>query len=540
MPYTKRKAHHGSVHNLLSYIMNDEKTDGGKLVSAFNCDVYTAEFEMENNRTKWKDKGSRAAYHLIQSFCPEDKITPQEANEIGLKLCKELYPDFQCVVSTHIDKGHLHNHVAICAMNLNGRKLDDRLANEKEGLYGYKEASDRISAEYGCYVMPKHKIPIRKNKDYYYQWKEFTWTENVKSDIDDLLKESQSFEDLMDNLVAIGYEINSRGKYISLKASGMKKFMRLNSLGNEYTEKGLHNFFMNKGQSIILPEITVAENDFNGARYEKAVESKKAIEATGNVKKEYTEFQKTRYKEICRFNQLKKELDVLNENGIYSYHDLTQKLEEMKAKIHKNNSEVIKTENKYGTILDKADKAQEFIRLFKTHQYCEFYKSMDKNYEVPAEETIFLKLRDELKIETVEEAKKLISAARDIRLYINKLRDEIKETKYKVFNLDIIKEEKLIKSGMYIHNIKFGNNRIDYSKSTNTHWYVNIPYTKTYMYLDKELTTFNNKYGYNTAFLIDDKDYKIYNSKGESMTVNGARLEEYYMQMKQENDKRYV
>lgn len=288
MPYTKRKAHHGSVHNLLTYIMNDEKTEGGKLVSAFNCDVYTAEFEMENNRTKWKDKGSRAAYHLIQSFCPEDKITPQEANEIGLKMCKELYPDFQCVVSTHIDKGHLHNHVAICAMNLNGRKLDDRLANEKEGLYGYKEASDRISAEYGCYVMPEHKIPIRKNKDYYYQWKEFTWTENVKSDIDDLLKESQSFENIMDNLVAIGYEINSRGKYISLKASGMKKFMRLNSLGNEYTEKGLHNYFMNKGQSIILPEITVAENDFNGARYEKAVESKKAIEATGNVKKEYT------------------------------------------------------------------------------------------------------------------------------------------------------------------------------------------------------------------------------------------------------------
>lgn len=69
--------------------------------------------------------------------------------------------------------------------------------------------------------------------------------------------------------------------------------------------------------------------------------------------------------------------------------------------------------------------------------------------------------------------------------------------------------------------------------------HVSIPYTNTYIYLDKALTTFNNKYGYNTAFLIDDKDYKIYNSNGESMTVNGARLEEYYMQMNQENDKRY-
>lgn len=540
MPYTKRKAHHGSVHNLLTYIMNDEKTEGGKLVSAFNCNVYTAEFEMENNRTKWKDKGSRAAYHLIQSFCPEDKITPEQANEIGLRLCKKIYPTFQCVVSTHIDKGHLHNHIAVCAMNLNGRKLEDRLSNEKEGLYGYKEASDMIAAEYGCYVMPKHKITIRKNNDYYYQWKSMTWTENVKNDIDELLKESLTFEELIENLAAIGYEIRSRGKYLSVKAAGMKKFLRLNTLGEKYSEKGLHRFFMNRDQPYILPDITPIDDGIGKVRYEKAVESKHAIESTRDVKKEYTEFQKTRYKEICRFYQLKKDLDVLSENGIYSYEDLTGTIENINAKIHKNNIEVNKIENKYNLILDKADKAQEFIRLFKTHQYCEYYKFIDENYEVPGDEKIFLKLKENLKIETVEEAKQLISAARDVRFAVNKVRTETKDLQNKLFDLNIIKEEKLIKSGMYIHNIKFGNNRIDYSKSTNTHWYVSIPYTNTFIYLDKELTTFNNKYGYNTAFIIDDKDYKIYNSNGESMTVNGARLEEYYMQMKQENDKRYV
>ncbi len=538
MPYTKRKAHHGNINNLLDYILDDEKTDYGTFVSALNCNAYSAAIEMENNRVRWRDSGTRCAYHLIQSFCPEDKITPQEANKIGLRMCKELYPDFQCVISTHIDKGHIHNHIAICAMNLKGRKLEDRLANQKEGLYGYKEASDRISAEYGCYVMPLHKISIKKNKDYYYQWKSATWTESIKSDVDNLLKESISFQNLLDNLVAMGYEIKRRGKYISVRTTGMKNFIRLSTIGEEYSEQRLHKHFMNRG-TVSLPDITVTIDNFNEIRYEKAIESKKAIETTGIVKKEYTEFQKTRYKEICRFYQLKKDLDVLTENEIYSYSDLTQKIETTREKIHQNNVKVKSIEKEYRTILDRADKAQEFIRLFKTHQYCEYYKSLDKNYEVPVDETIFLKLRNELKIESIDEAKEIISAAREVRLTVNKVRNETKELQNQLNNLDIIKEDSLVKSEMYLYNIKFGNNRIDYSKSTDTQWYIKIPYTNSYMYLDKDLTTYNNKYGYHTAFLIDDKEYQIYNEKGEAMTTNGASVEEYYLYMKQENDKKY-
>ena len=57
-------------------------------------------------------KGNRVAYHIIQSFSPKDNIKPEQANEIGKKLCEELYPDFQCIISTHIDKGHIHNHIS--------------------------------------------------------------------------------------------------------------------------------------------------------------------------------------------------------------------------------------------------------------------------------------------------------------------------------------------------------------------------------------------------------------------------------------------
>ena len=146
MPVTKRLPHLGSPKNLIEYIL-DEKNDGEKVgcASSLNCNVETALYEFKDIQKKYKMGGTRGAYHIIQSFSPLDKITVEQANEIGLRMCKELYPTFQCIVSTHIDKGHIHNHICVNAINLEGRKLEDRLANEKEGLYGVSDTSDRIS-----------------------------------------------------------------------------------------------------------------------------------------------------------------------------------------------------------------------------------------------------------------------------------------------------------------------------------------------------------------------------------------------------------
>ena len=107
----------------------------------------TALSEFLKVQEKFEMTGNRVAYHIIQSFSPKDNITPQQANEIGKRLCQELYPEYQCVISTHSDRGHLHNHISINAINLNGKKLDDRLGNSKEGLYGLSDTSDKIAAE---------------------------------------------------------------------------------------------------------------------------------------------------------------------------------------------------------------------------------------------------------------------------------------------------------------------------------------------------------------------------------------------------------
>lgn len=548
MPYTKRIVHHGNCGNLLGYILDEEKTDGGEYVSSLNCGANTAVIEFENNRKKWKDKNKRCAYHIVQSFAPADNISPQEANEIGMRLCKELYPDFQCVVATHIDRGHLHNHIAICAMNLHGKKLEDKLSNQKEGMYAYKEASDRIAKEYGCFVLPHSKIKLTKNKkDNYRIWKEENWNQIIKQDIDEQLKESGYFQELIDNLIAIGYEVKGTGKYISVKAPGMERYRRLDTLGKGYSENDLHSHFQNRGGYVNLPDITVKENSFNSNHLLKTEESRIAIQTTSKVPKTYTEFQKTRYKEICRFYKLKREIDILSDNEIFSFSDLSNRINHLRAEIHNNNVKIKQISNSEKSILDKAEKAHDFIRLFRIHQYSNYYKEFDekyipwqhKKYEAPPDDEIFLSLKNELKIETVEEAAKLIQDAKETRIVINEIRNENQKLKNKLNELDIIKEKSLVDSNLYLHHIKFGNNQIDYKKSTETHWYVNIPYTKLSMFVSKELTTFNNKYGYNTAFLVDDEVYTLYNEEGKTLKSNGASIDTFFVELKRDNDMKY-
>ena len=208
MPVTKREAHYGSPKELINYIL-DEKHDGEKVgqVSGVNCNPETALLEFKDIQRKYNMKGSRVAYHIIQSFSPKDDITEEQANEIGKRLCEELYPDYQCIISTHIDKGHIHNHICLNAISLDGKKLEDRLSNEKEGLYGLSDTSDKIAAEYGCFIMPRKTYLKSKTKDYYHQYKEQSWKEKIREDIEGILPKCDSLEEFLDELIKEDSEV---------------------------------------------------------------------------------------------------------------------------------------------------------------------------------------------------------------------------------------------------------------------------------------------------------------------------------------------
>lgn len=541
MPYTKRVPHYGSPKELISYIL-DEKNDGEKVAvkSAINCKEDFALLDFMRTQNDFEMKGNRVAYHVIQSFSPNDNITPEQANEIGKRLCEELYPDFQCVISTHIDRGHIHNHIAINSISLKGKKLDDRLANPKEGLYGLSDVSDKIASEYGCYILPKRTFSKIKNKNYYYQYKEQTWKQKIKEDVEDLILKCSSIEEMLEELSILGYDVK-RGKNIAVKITGMQKYARLSTIDKKYSEQNLYNYYKTQN-NIILDGIKVSKTKFNNQLLSKAKESKIALEKSmlSTEGKIYSEYQKTRYQEIKRYYKLKQQLEYLDKYNIKSFEDIENEIQIKREQIKSLNKELKKNKKEYDEVIERTEKAQDYIKLFKEYQYLTSYKEMYPDYILPIEVEIFLDLQSELNISSVDEAKQIIINSKSERIEINKTKKEVLELQRELNHLDTIKEEKLSNSNLFIHNIKFGGNRIDYKKSNDESFCVNLPYTKEKIYIPKKYTAFNEKYQYYTMFLVDDKEYEIYNQDDKLIgNITGTELEKYVLDKKNEIDKGY-
>lgn len=541
MPYTKRIPHYGSPKELISYI-TDEKHDGEKVAvtSAINCKEDFALLDFVKTQKDFEMKGNRVAYHVIQSFSPNDNITPDQANEIGKRLCEELYPDFQCLICTHVDRGHIHNHIAINSINLNGKKLDDRLANPKEGLYGLSDVSDKIASEYGCYILPKRTFSKTKNANYYHQYKEQSWKQKIKEDLEDLIIKCSSIEEMLQELSILGYEVK-RGKHIAVKAIGMQKYARLSTIDEKYSEQNLYNYYKSQN-NLTIAAIKVSKNEFNNKLINKASESKVALEKSmlSTEGKIYSEYQKTRYQEVKRYYQLKQQLEYLDKYNIKSFEDIENQIDTKREQIKSLNKVLKKNKKQFDEIIERTEKAQDYIKLFKEYQYLKSYKEMYPDYILPVEAEIFLKLQEELNISSVDEAKQIIINLKSDRIEINKIKQEVLELQRELNHLDTIKEEKLSNSNLFIHNIKFGGNRIDYKKSDDKCFCVNLPYTNEKIYIPKKYTAFNEKHQYYTMYLVDDKEYEIYDKDNKLIgNITGTELEKYVLDKKKEIDKLY-
>ncbi len=541
MPYTKRMPHYGSPKDLIDYIL-DYKDYGMKVseVSSINCNIEMPLPEFLDTQEQFNMKGNRVAYHIIQSFSPLDNITPKQANEIGKRLCKELYPEFQCIISTHIDKGHIHNHICLNAISIDGRKLEDRLANTKEGLYGLSETSDKIAAEYGCYIMPKRTFKKSKDNNYYSQYREQTWREKIEIDVENLLTKCNCIEELLEELSILGYEIK-RGKHISVKISGMERFARLSTINEKYTEQNLYKFYKDRANLKILG-IKVSKNEFNDILLNRAKESKDAIEKSTKAteRKTYTEYQKTRYQEVKRYYQLKKQLEYLDKYNINSFDDIEREISQKRNEIKSLHIEFKKFQKRFNELISITNKAQDFINLYDTYKYATSYKEMHPEYDLPKEVNIFLALQKELNIDTVDEAKAIIKSSRNERISINQIKQKTLELQRELNHLDTIKEEKLSGSNLFIHNIKFGGNHIDYKKSNDDCFYVTLPYTKDKIYIPKKYTAYNEKYQYYTLYLVDDKKYELYDENDKKIrNITGIELENHVMEKKKEIDMLY-
>ena len=237
MAVTKIKAIRGTLSKAIAYILNPEKTDEKLLVSSYGCASETAAREFEWTRKIAEQKGMNPvriiARHVIQSF-EIGEVTPDLAHEIGKQFADEILGGkYEYVLTTHIDKDHVHNHLIFNAVDF----VDyHAYKSYKRIYYDMREVSDRLCKENGLSVIPPSQNKGMSYKEYTEAKRGTSWKQKLKQTIDRLVITAKDYDDFLRLMQEAGYEIKP-GKYISFRAEGQERFTRSKTIGENYTEE---------------------------------------------------------------------------------------------------------------------------------------------------------------------------------------------------------------------------------------------------------------------------------------------------------------
>lgn len=224
----------------ITYVANPEKTEQLFFTSAINCDsCETAYTEMQATKSRFGKKGGVVGYHFIQSFAPGE-VTPEQAHRIGVEFAQRLFGErYEVVVGTHLDKVHLHNHVVVNSVSF----VDGKKYHSSPGSYYFevRSTSDTLCRENDLSVI----APQGKGK-HYAEWKaENTGKPTIRSiirgDIDRFIGEAYTYETFLMLLRQEGYVVRNAPsrKYVTVLPPGGKRAIRLDSLGEGYTEQDI-------------------------------------------------------------------------------------------------------------------------------------------------------------------------------------------------------------------------------------------------------------------------------------------------------------
>lgn len=251
MAISKIKAITNTLKKAIEYISNPDKTSDRLLVSTFGCSLETADIEFELTARKGSDTGNRVAYHMMQSFSPEDNLSPEKAHELGMQFAKEMTKGrYEFVVTTHTDRNHIHNHIIFNATSFIDQKKYHYSVSEKHRM---RRVNDKICRENHLSVIENPSKQRGLSKYEYEQKKAGTsWKDQLRADIDQAIQKSDSYEEFIEMMKMEGCEIKGaeldKGKYISFCPIGVGRFVRGSerSLGAEYTKERISERIENK------------------------------------------------------------------------------------------------------------------------------------------------------------------------------------------------------------------------------------------------------------------------------------------------------
>lgn len=243
MAITKIHPIKATLNLAIDYITDTKKTDEQILVSTNKCHPASAHTQFLKRREEQNTRGNVLARHLIQSFLPGE-TTPEIAHQIGLELCKNILKgEYEFILSTHIDKGHIHNHIIFNNVNMATGKC---YQSNKRSYHQIRYQSDKLCKEHNLSVIDEYyerfKKKYKTNGKSWYEneqsQKGNSWKSRLQFDIDRMIKQSKDWAEFIQKMTELGYEIK-HGKHIAFKQKGKERFTRSKTIGEDYTEERL-------------------------------------------------------------------------------------------------------------------------------------------------------------------------------------------------------------------------------------------------------------------------------------------------------------
>jgi predicted nucleic acid-binding Zn-ribbon protein len=362
MAVTKIKAIRGTLSKAIAYILNPEKTDEKLLVSSYGCASETAAREFEWTRKIAEQKGMNPvriiARHVIQSF-EIGEVTPELAHEIGKQFADEILGGkYEYVLTTHIDKDHVHNHLIFNAVDF----VDyHAYKSYKRIYYDMREVSDRLCKENGLSVIPPSQNKGMGYKEYTEAKRGTSWKQKLKQTIDRLVITAKDYDDFLRLMQEAGYEIKP-GKYISFRSEGQERFTRSKTIGENYTEERIKERIAGRTPRKSQRQTTP-----------------KGISLIGDIQERIRLIDSKGYEHKAKLTILKeaaRTLNYLTENNLLQYADLEKKVEDVHSSYDRTGKELKGVEARLREVQPLIKNISNYQRLKPV--YDAFQKTKDK------------------------------------------------------------------------------------------------------------------------------------------------------------------
>ena len=237
MAVTKILARNARLDQAIQYVLNGDKTDHKILTAHQNCDPGREFLQMMDTKRAVEKLDGRQCYHIIQSFKPGE-VTPELALEIAKEFAAEYLPDYEVVIGTHIDRGHIHSHLVFNSVNAQtGEKYH---ITTQEYYRQIRAISDRLCREHGLSVIMQSE-PSKTVS--YIEWLrqskgQPTFRSMLEADLRSAVEDANDLGHFFMLMEHMGYEI-SHGNRLGFRLRGQERFMYPGRKNPLFTEEGI-------------------------------------------------------------------------------------------------------------------------------------------------------------------------------------------------------------------------------------------------------------------------------------------------------------